>query len=200
VIAASADRGLPTVLPRVLVLTDRAQTGGRPLAAVVRGAEAVVLREKDLARDARARLAAELRPLVDLLLIASDPTIEGDGVHLASDDPFPAPRPRVVGRSCHSRADLERAAAEGCDYATLSPIFESPSKPGYGPALGVEALRDAPLPVYALGGVDDTNAAACLDAGAVGVAMMGAAMHHPNLRNAVRHDVLSDASSPRRRR
>jgi thiamine-phosphate pyrophosphorylase len=72
--------------------------------------------------------------------------------------------------------DLQRAAAEGCDYATLSPIFASASKPGYGPPLGVHALGGAPLPVYALGGVDETNAAACIAGGAAGVAVMGAAM------------------------
>jgi thiamine-phosphate pyrophosphorylase len=82
----------------------------------------------------------------------------------------------VVGRSCHSAAELAAAAAEGCDYATLSPIFPSASKPGYGPALGVDALRDAPLPVYALGGVDPTNARTCVEAGAVGVAVMGYVM------------------------
>lgn len=162
--------------PPLLVLTDRHQTGSRTLAEAVRGAPAVVLREKDLSRDERALLAAELRPLVGMLLVASDPTIEADGLHLAARDPFPAWRPPVIGRSCHSADDLACAAAEGCDYATLSPVFESRSKPGYGPPLGVEALRNAPLPVYALGGVDHTNAGACLAAGAVGVAMMGAAM------------------------
>jgi thiamine monophosphate synthase len=163
-------------LPRVLVLTDRAQTAGRALVDVVRGAPAVVLREKDLSRAARARLAVELRPVVGLLLVASDASIPSDGVHLAAADAMPSPRPAIVGRSCHSRDDLLRAAVDGCDYATLSPIFASTSKPGYGPPLGVDALRDAPLPVYALGGVDETNAVACLDAGAAGVAMMGAAM------------------------
>lgn len=166
----------PAPLPPLLVLTDRHQTGGRPLADVVRGAPAVVLREKDLARGERPRLAAELRPLVGVLLVASDATIEADGVHLAAADPFPAPRPWIVGRSCHSRDDLLRAAAEGCDYATLSPIFASPSKPGYGPPLGVDALSEAPLPVYALGGIDGSNAPLCLEAGATGVAMMGAVM------------------------
>jgi thiamine monophosphate synthase len=146
----------------------------------------VVLREKDLPRTERAALAAELRAVVDLLLVASDPTIPSDGVHLAADDPFPAPRPRIVGRSCHSRTDLDAAAAEGCDYATLSPIFESPSKPGYGPPLGADALDDPPLPVYALGGVDETNAAACLAAGAAGVAVMGAAMRGTPLEPATR--------------
>jgi thiamine-phosphate diphosphorylase len=160
----------------VLVLTDRTQTGGRSLVEVVRGARAVILREKDLSRAERAVLAAELRSIVDVLLVASDAAIDADGIHLAAVDPFPQPRPPLVGRSCHTPDELARAAAEGCDYATLSPIFESPSKPGYGPPLGVEALGRPPLPVYALGGVDEHNAASCRAAGATGVAVMGAVM------------------------
>lgn len=165
----------------LLVLTDRTQTRGRSLVDVVRaavagGADRVVLREKDLPRGERAAIAEQLRAFVPTLLVASDATIDADGVHLAAGDPLPADPPAVVGRSCHSRADLDAAAAAGCDYATLSPIFASPSKPGYGPPLGVAALRDAPLPVYALGGVDPANARSCVDAGAVGVAVMGAVM------------------------
>lgn len=166
---------------RTLVVTDRSMTRGRPLLEVVRaavdgGAVCVVLREKDLPRDGRAALAAELRQVVPTLLVASDTTIDSDGVHLAAVDPFPVPRPRLVGRSCHSRRELVAAAGEGCDYATLSPIFPSASKPGYGPALGVAALSGAPLPVYALGGINADNARSCLATGAAGVAVMGFVM------------------------
>ena len=63
---------------------------------------------------------------------------------------------------------------------TLSPIFASASKPGYGPALGLERLGEvaaaSPLPVIALGGIEDGDVRACLDAGAAAVAVMGAAM------------------------
>jgi len=171
-------------LPRLLILTDRHQTT-RPLVEVVRvavdaGARAVVLREKDLPRPARAHLADQLRPILTdagaLLVVASDATIPADGIHLAADDQLPANRPPLVGRSCHDPTGLQAAAEEGCDWATLSPIFPSPSKPGYGPALGTAALAGAPLPVYALGGVDAEQAAACMAAGAVGVAVMGAVM------------------------
>lgn len=166
----------------LLVLTDRLLVPvGRSLIAVVHaavegGATHVVLREKDLPRAERAALADDLRAFVPTLIIASDPTIAGDGVHLASGDPFPLKPNGAVGRSCHSHADLVRAASEGCDYATLSPIFESASKPGHGPALGVTALQAAPLPVYALGGIDPTNARSCIEAGAAGVAVMGYVM------------------------
>jgi thiamine-phosphate diphosphorylase len=170
---------------RLLLLTDRTQTPGRPLVevvgdAVAGGARAVLLREKDLPPAARAALAATLaavlRPVAGTLLVASSGAAAADGVHLAADDPFPTPRAALVGRSCHRVVELANAAAEGCSYATLSPIFASASKPGYGPTLGESALGDPPLPVYALGGVTASNAGRCLAAGAAGVAVMGAVM------------------------
>jgi thiamine-phosphate diphosphorylase len=179
-------------LPPLLVLTDRT-LADRPLADVVRaavdgGARAVILREKDLPRAERARLAAELRDLLGavggLLLVASDPTIEADGVHLASGDAHV--HQHVVGRSCHDVDDLARAARDGCDYATLSPIFATASKPGYGPPLGPGSLAAAPLSTYALGGVTPANAAACAAAGAHGVAVMGAVMRDGRPERVVR--------------
>jgi thiamine-phosphate pyrophosphorylase len=126
------------------------------------------------------------------LIVASDPELArhlgASTVHLAAADPWPDSF--ATGRSCHDAAELADAAARGAAYATLSPIFESPSKPGYGPALGPDALRDAPLPVLALGGVDPTNAAACLAAGAAGVAVMGGVMGADDPEAAVR-DLLT---------
>lgn len=178
----------------LILLTDRCLAGPRPLVEVVRraveaGVETVVLREKDLPREQRAVLARELREFVPKLLVASDPTIESDGVHLAATDARGDRSGRgntLLGRSCHSLAELAAAEEEGCDYATLSPIFLSRSKPGYGPALGVEALRAAPLPTYALGGVDPLNAHACVAAGASGVAVMGYVMRAADPGSAVK--------------
>lgn len=137
-----------------------------------------------------------------------------DGLHLAGDDPAPSwiasggpghpghtghagsarharhagrpDRPVTVGRSCHCDVDLDRAASEALDYVTLSPVFETASKPGYGPPLGLEGLARfilaAELPVYGLGGVAPGRAAACILAGAHGVAVMGAVMAAPEPR------------------
>jgi thiamine-phosphate pyrophosphorylase len=91
----------------------------------------------------------------------------------------------MVGRSCHSRAELDRAAAEGCQWATLSPIFVPTSKPGYGPALGAGAVAGAPLPVWALGGIGPANAGDCLRAGASGEAVMGAILRAEDPADAV---------------
>ncbi len=183
------------VLPSLVLLTDRraAEAQGHTLvstvaAAVEAGARAVLLREKDLPARHRLRLAQELRHAMagsDARLgIASDPHLAArahiDWVHLSATDPFP-PDQLLVGRSCHDLADVRNAASEGCDYATVSPVAPSASKPHYGPALGAERLAEicqaaAPLPVYALGGVDAANAESWLTAGAQGVVTMGAVM------------------------
>jgi thiamine-phosphate pyrophosphorylase len=180
-------------LPRLLVLTDRTQCrDGLPAtvaAAVESGARAVVLREKDLPLPERAALARELdellAPVGGVLVWAGLAGSAGaHAVHLSGDDDLPVPRPAVLGRSCHSTADLARARAEGCDHVFLSPVFSTRSKPGYGPALGLAGLADlAHLgpPAYALGGIGPDEVAGCLAAGARGVAVMGAVMRDPGV-------------------
>lgn len=182
-------------LPPLLLLTDRTQCVG-PLrdtvaAAVDGGVRAVVLREKDLPDHEREKLADELRTLLDpvdgLLVIAGPAGSAGgsDAVHLAARDPFPTSAPSLVGRSCHSAEELARAAAEGCDYVLISPVFPTSSKPGYGPALGLTGLAtltSLPIPpAYALGGVRPADAQGCLRAGARGIAVMGPLMRDPRL-------------------
>jgi len=170
----------------VLVLTDRRQAA-RPLtevvsAAVDGGARSVVLREKDLPRSSRLALAAALRailrPVGGRLIVAGPDPLGGDAVHLAAADPVPA-GVGFVGRSCHDGTELAGLSTE--DYATVSPVFTSASKPGYGPALGVPGLAQLVArtgkPLLALGGVTSpADAAACVAAGAAGVAVMGAVM------------------------
>lgn len=179
--------GLPAGL---LVVTDRRQARA-PLAevvdaAVAGGARWVLLREKDLPAADRAALAARLRavlaPVGGTLTVAGPDPLGGSGVHLAAADP-PAtrlsPRPALIGRSCHDAGELARLTIE--DYVTVSPVHPSASKPGYGPPLGPAGLaplcRRAGRPVLALGGVETPErVAACLRAGAAGVAVMGAVM------------------------
>ncbi len=108
------------------------------------------------------------------------------GVHVPAGGSPVAARQRlgaaaVIGQSAHNGAEIRAAARAGADYVTLSPIFVTVSKPGYGPALGLSLLAEPwPLPVLALGGIDETNSAACLRAGAAGVAVMGNAMRADN--------------------
>ncbi|MFG3713325.1 thiamine phosphate synthase [Micromonospora sp. NPDC047730] len=171
----------------VVLLTDRWQAG-RPLTEVVAGAVAggvrwVVLREKDLPRADRVAIAADLRSILaeagGTLVVAGLDPLDGDAVHLPSAGPYPPPRLGLVGRSCHSRPELARLTTE--DYATLSPVFSSRTKPGYGPPLRPDGLRElieaSPVPVLALGGVETPeHLHACIAAGAAGVAVVGAIM------------------------
>jgi thiamine-phosphate diphosphorylase len=180
-------------VPRLFVLTDRTQAS-RPLpevvaVAVAAGARAVLLRDKDLPLPERHALADELRAHLDpvgglLVWGGAAGAPEGTAVHLSAHDPFPAVRPPLVGRSCHSAEEVTRAAAEGCDWIFLSPVFPTASKPGYGPALGLEGLAalvpPAP-PVLALGGVRPDDVAGCVTAGAHGIAVMGPVMRTPAL-------------------
>ena len=178
-------------LPRLLLLTDRTQLPqGRTLTdqiarAVDAGVRAVVLRERDLAPADRSQLADDIAALlhdVGGVLIAASPGIAAaSGLHLRSADALPPQPPTLLGRSCHTDADLARARADRVDYAVLGPVAPSESKPGYGPTLGRAGLErmladHTGPPVYALGGVTPDNVAAWLDAGAYGVAVMGPLM------------------------
>ncbi len=187
-------RALPA---RLLVVTDRHQAR-RPLPDLVAelldaGIRWVWLRDRDLSGAERRILADSLATAVRrydgaALTVGADIGLAAEtgaaGVHLRSEDAVAEARHRLatgalIGVSAHSVDDLRAAARAGADYATLSPIFPSASKPGYGPALGLAALSEAArigLPVIALGGVTAGTVRACLDAGAAGVAVMGEAM------------------------
>jgi thiamine-phosphate pyrophosphorylase len=180
-------------LPRLLVIADAATAGGRlpPIVAeaVHYGARAFVLRARELPAPELAELAAALRELTEpvhgLLVMAGGAAGRHvEAVHLAAGEPLPSPRPTLVGRSCHNAAEVSQAADEGCDYITVSPVYPTASKPGYGPALGpagLTALCRPGLPVYALGGVMPDSVPECLAAGAYGVAVMGPVLRSPAL-------------------
>jgi len=120
---------------------------------------------------------------VDIALAAA-----ADGVHLTSspEELTPAQVRQLYGRvgdalptvsaSCHSIADVERACAARVDFILFGPVFEK--RVGdelVSGGIGLQALREAcaaagAVPILALGGVDEDNAVACLEAGAAGIA------------------------------
>ncbi len=83
-----------------------------------------------------------------------------------------------VGRSCHSIKEVQEAIADGSyDYATLSPIYNSISKPGYMAAFEKQILsvflHSSQLPVVALGGVTPDKLPELQTLGFKGAAMLG---------------------------
>ena len=83
-----------------------------------------------------------------------------------------------IGVSAHSMEEAVQAYRAGADYITLSPIYKSISKEGYGRVLGLDELgkvvKRVGIPVLALGGISPGRAQPCLEQGARGVAVMGA--------------------------
>lgn len=159
------------------LITDRHQVpAGRTLietveAALRGGVRAVQLREKDLPAAQLLPLAVELRALTNhynARLLINDRVdvalaVAADGVHLGGHSLPPASvrrllgPERLIGVSTHHLKEIAAAAASGADFVTFGPVFATPSKAGFGPPLGLDALRTAcessPIPVFALGGI-----------------------------------------------
>ncbi len=184
--------------PPMLLITDR-KAGRWPLEQVVTGAlrggcRWISLREKDLPGNVQVALAHQLArlaaPFGARIMVHGDPDIAREvglfGVHLPAGGDVRATRAMLgsaawVSASTHSFQEILTAAAAGADAVTLSPVFASASKPGYGPALGLVGLaasaRGSPVPIIALGGITDgRQARACFEAGAAAVAVMSVIM------------------------
>lgn len=183
------------ILPRLMLITDGTAGGGDAelsavAAAVAGGVGIVQLREKQLADRPLLTLARRLRVITrdhgalllingraDLCLLAG-----ADGVHLpAAGLPVAVVRrllgpDRLIGRSCHSLAEVRAAA--GADYATFGPLYPTPSKAAYGrppgPAALAAAVAATTLPLFALGGVDADHLGEVVATGCFGVAAIRA--------------------------
>ncbi len=114
-----------------------------------------------------------------------------DGVHLGRNDDG-AERAKDQGLLLGlSAANLEEArAADGrADYIGAGPVWPTPSKNDADPPIGLQGLSEiceaVSVPVVAIGGVDESNAAECIRAGAAGVAVIRAARHAAKLRAAI---------------
>ena len=119
-----------------------------------------------------------------------------DGVHLATSSLSADVVRRtfgpnfLIGVSTHSVAEAQAASATGADFAVWGPVFATESKNAYGEPQGVGKLETvarevAPFPIIALGGVNNANFVACLEAGASGVAGIGLFQDKTNLSDIV---------------
>jgi len=160
------------------------------------GVDYVQIREKDLDARQLETLACEV---VDAIkksggrtsVLLNGPaeiavTAGCDGIHLPSKMPAAAvvhareamlaiSSAPIISVSCHTLADIEAARQAGASLAVFAPVFEKLTPAGKIPGQGLHALGEAcrvaePMPVFALGGVDEQNARGCIDAGAAGIA------------------------------
>ena len=198
-----------TLSSRLLVVTDRHQTNGRPLVPLLQQmlaaiAPAIQLRERDLsarelvilARDVLAMTASRGSQLLinDRIDIAL--ALEGVGVHLRSNSlPVSVARKmlgtqRLLGVSVHSIEEAVQAESQGADYVVLGPIYETPSKQAFGPPLGIHVLektcRLVRIPIIGIGGVTAARAREMRGAGAFGAAVITAILGAPDVDSAAR--------------
>ncbi|MDB5814778.1 MAG: Nudix family hydrolase [Rhodocyclales bacterium] len=181
-------------LPRTMALTHADEIGVEAqLAALDRalaqGLRCVQVRESALPAAQRERFASEVLQRCKthgaLALLNGEPaqaqSLGMDGVHLsAARLSSLSERPALdwVGASCHTRTELEHAAALGLDYAVLGAVKPTASHPGQA-AIGWQTFhdmtRELSLPVLAIGGLATVDMTEARRAGAHGIACIRAA-------------------------
>ena len=189
------------------LVTDRQQTRDRDLLRVLQealdgGADAVQLREKDLCGKDLFLLAETARKLThrytarlfinDRIDVAS--AVEADGVQLGNASmPIAAARQilgtqRRIGVSVHSLPEAQEAQKAGADFIVFGPIYFTPSKASYGAPQGLQRLQKVvdkiSLPVYAIGGLNQTNIADVKQLGVRGIALISAILGADDPKNA----------------
>ena len=199
-----------TLSSRLLVVTDRHQTNGRPLVSLLQrvlavAAPAIQLRERDFSAGELVALAREVQAVVTASpgsqLLINDRidvalALEGVGVHLRSNSlPVPVARQllgagRLLGVSVHGVAEAMQAESQGADYIVLGPIYETPSKQMFGPPLGIHILEKAcslvRIPIIGIGGVTASRAREMRRAGAFGAAVITAILGADDVESATR--------------
>jgi thiamine-phosphate pyrophosphorylase len=188
----------------VLYLVCATRPGGRALEdvlgpALAGGVDVVQLRDKQAGDAELLAAAAVARQLCDetgaLLILNDRPDLvraaRADGCHVGQDDmPLAAARAlagdgAIVGLSTHSPADI--ASAGDADYIGVGPVHATPTKPGraaVGLALVRHAAANAMVPFFAIGGIDVTNVASVVEAGATRIAVVRAIAEAPDPRAA----------------
>jgi thiamine-phosphate pyrophosphorylase len=185
-----SDRRARLTAARLYLVCDRVEPSLLD-AALHGGVEVVQLRMKTAGDAEVLAAAAEFQPVCAahraLLILNDRPDLAvrcgADGVHLGQDD-MPVADARaivgpelLIGRSTHSPAQIDAARELDVDYIGVGPVHATPTKPGRAPVgvtlIGYAAER-APLPFFAIGGIDETNIAAVLAAGASRVAVVRA--------------------------
>ena len=191
------------------VIVDRQAIGERAPVEVARdaiagGSSVIQLRDKLSPRDCVYRDAAELSTLCEengVLFVVNDhvdvaAAVKAPAVHVGQDDLPVAvarrvvPATTIVGVSCHTLDEVERAVGDGADYIAVGAVFPTARKDG-ATVVGLKLVRMAKervgqKPLVAIGGIDQTNVAAVIEAGADAVAVISAVVMREDVNAAAR--------------
>jgi thiamine-phosphate pyrophosphorylase len=163
------------------------------------GATFVQLREKQMSgaefySSATAALAVAREFGIKLIIndrVDLAMTIGADGVHLGQDDlpPVEARKllgsEKIIGYSTHNLLQVEESLNLPIDYLAIGPVFSTSTKANADPIVGLEVVREVrkvigSLPIVAIGGINEANAAMVLAAGADSVAVISALLSNPS--------------------
>lgn len=152
------------------------------------GIDLIQIREKDLPTNQLCELTTAILQVTsqtNTRVLVNDRVdvalaCQAHGVHLRSDSvPVTVARQLlgddgIIGVSTHAITEIVAAAESGADFALFGPIYDTPSKRAYGQPLGLSALAQAAestkMPVLALGGITQKNAAEIWQTRASGLA------------------------------
>ena len=181
--------------------------------AIADGATVVQLRLKGVSSDELVEIGRSIRgpcAAAGVTFVVNDDVdaalrAGADGAHLGRDDSgseWVRTAGLLLGLSASNPDEARDAEARGAAYVGAGPVWPTPSKPDAGPPLGLDGLaeicRAVAVPVVAIGGVDTTNAAECIHAGAAGVAVIRAVAELRELRAVVDAALASSAIVPSR--
>lgn len=167
------------------------------------GCDVIQLREKDLSTAQylkRARMLRELTRKYEKMLIINDRidiamATEADGVHIGQEDmPLGAARrlwPNgIIGVTVRNIEQARMAASEGADYVGAGPVFRTYSKMLDAQPLQFDGLKQicslVPVPVIAIGGIQETNIQGIRETGCQGVAVISALFGNGDAAKAAR--------------
>ena len=177
-----------------LITSDQEGLIDTVLKSLTAGVKMIQYRSKgkdDYTKFSEAKKISELCKRFQSLLIINDRidialAINADGVHLGQND-LPSSVAReligdqmIIGRSTHSRKEVELAALEGCDYIAFGPIYRSDSKPNLktvDTSLLSEISNITDLPWFAIGGINIENIHKAKSLGVEKVAVINAIMN-----------------------
>ena len=178
--------------------------------AIHGGADTIQFRQKSGSTREMIEIATGMRRLCNekgAVFIVNDRidvaiAAEADGVHLGQDD-FPIPlarellgKDRIIGGSAATPEEIDICIREGADYVGFGPVYPTGSKDDAGPVSGIDFLKQivasTPVPVIAIGGIDQNNARNVMDAGAHGIAVISSVCCRKDPRKAARelHHIL----------
>ncbi|MBI71103.1 MAG: thiamine phosphate synthase [Gemmatimonadetes bacterium] len=193
-----ANRSLPELL-RLIVITDPILSKPFGLintieATLEAGAGMIQLRDKHA--NSNELLESAMRILVltratGALLVVNDRldvalAANADGVHLGPDDARVSqvrnivPENFIIGYSTDDPSEGKEAESQGADYLGCGTVYRTSNKPDAGSAIGPDGIKkmvDAvSIPVVGIGGITPQNTTEIWNAGASGVAVIGAIM------------------------